>query len=167
MDFLISDLLLIIFDYCQLSDLISLKRVNKEYLKLISENYQSCLFKYQLINEQLFIFYLGVRYLIIPDFQQSGYIYDEIYDFYSDFNDRKQNISFSFHLFSNKSRLILSREARFSFSIKKDNFRIRSDSNNFRIQDISFPIKKNDLEFLRLIKLILDESYYYISCDSD
>lgn len=150
MEFLIPDLLLIIFEYCPLSDLVRFKRINKRFNKLISDNYQSKTFNIiinQAGKEMRYDHTPEVTLKIYPE----RFIDSKINQFISDFNNRVNDIKLDYH--SSRGFRIYLTGAYNQFCRLVINDKILT----IRMVDylpVHISFRKNEIELLRLFSLI-------------
>lgn len=155
MEFLVPDLLFEIFGYCKLRDLVSLKRVNKKYHKLIIENYQSYPYLIKINQNDLEISSNQDFSLIIYNIDDLVvYNYSAFVHLLLDLNNRKiENLKHEFLVgFSGDDLLFLRTE---------NDSLIISYTNTFKTKIIQ---KKNLLEIFRLFCLIFNFCYDDLSC---
>lgn len=164
MESLISDLLMIIFDYCSLSDLVHLKQVKKRYNKLILKNYQSNIYSFKIKKSKkeysktrIMIYHPGSSHILIPDINDFIYGFADFRDFISNIN-LQSNARMDIYLY-------------FNDLWKKDNYLeptmfLRIKYNIFSTKCFAYldiyrtkiKLNKNQIEVFRLFKLI----YNYI-----
>lgn len=159
MNFLSPEILLIIFEYCSLLDLVKFKRINKLFLNLITENYQSNPFEITHDKKSRMIL-INIKQSEIILMNNPSYRLDKNFNnFIFDLNNRINELflnylSFPFSVYY-RNKLI---SFNISVNIKDDIFRINIF--DFVSTNIKIPIKRNRLELFKMFYWFTQNDYW-------